>query len=314
VVEAGGPNPDRRASFWQALRADPMHAPEIGVLHAIPQLTPHVEWWWSKRSHAKPLEPPDRLSTRVLRRSTHVARRGGLITGSSFYVGMLPAMAMIYCEQLVVVLRIAAVYGRDPCDPIRAAEILVVQGRYATVEEAAAVLQLVGASAGSRTRASDVGTALDVARQLPSMIGLRVRAFARSPLDLLIAGAEVASYLVPVVSLPVWAFANARATRRLGRAAIDFYTQPTPERPFTTAIVLPSRPSARSRRIFIASVLPLALALGVLFSLLPFAQLHQGLRWIGLVLGELALVLTFARLIRLTRVPSRRRQGAADTS
>jgi len=46
----------------------------------------------------------------------------------------------------------------------------------------------------------------------------------------------------------------------------------------------------------------LALALGVLFSLFPSGLVHPAVRWIGLVLGELALLLTFARLIRLTRI------------
>ena len=81
-----------------------------------------------------------------------------MITGSSFYVGMLPAMAMIYFEQLNAVLRIAAVFGRDPSEPVRAAEILVVQGRYPTVAEAAGALRggrtARGATSG-RNRSTD---------------------------------------------------------------------------------------------------------------------------------------------------------------
>lgn len=98
-----------------------MRVSEIGVLYSLPQLAPHVRRWWQKKSHSAPTDDPRRTARRVLRRSTNVARRGGLITGSSFYVGMVPAMAMIYCEQLVIVLRIAAVFGRDPTDPVRAA-------------------------------------------------------------------------------------------------------------------------------------------------------------------------------------------------
>ena len=291
--------------LWESLREDPTHASEIGVLYALPQLAPHVARWWSKRSLSAPLDDPRRSARRVLRRSTNVARRGGLITGSAFYVGMVPAMAMIYCEQLVVVLRIAAVYGRDPTDPIRAAEILVIQGRYATLEEAAGALTRVGKPS---KRTGDANTALRLIQQLPSMIGLRLRRVNwRSPVDVLVAGAEVASYLVPVISLPVWAYASACAMRRLGRSAIAFYSEaPTP--PPTTRVVLPPRPSARTRRIVIASIVPLAVALGVLFSLLPLGVWHPAIRWIGLILGEVALLLTFARLIRLTRVSA----AAAD--
>jgi hypothetical protein len=293
--------------LWQALRHDPKHAPETAVLHALPQLAPHVEKWWSRTLRRRSSDPPERLARRVLRRSTGVARRGGLITGSSFYVGMVPAMAMIYCEQLVVVLRLAAVYGRDPMDPIRAAEILVIQGRYPTIEDAAAALGNAGSTAENRRLTANTHTIFNIVRQLPSMIGLRIRKFTRSPFDLVVTSAEIASYLVPVISLPVWAFASARATRRLGRAAINFYSRPATDLAPDTEFVLPPRPAIRTRRIVIGSVVPLAVALGVLFSLLPLGTHRPGIRWIGLVLGEIALLLTFARLIRLTHVASESR-------
>ena len=256
--------------------------------------------WWQKKSHSAPPDDPRRTARRVLRRSTNVARRGGLITGSSFYVGMVPAMAMIYCEQLVIVLRIAAVFGRDPTDPVRAAEVLVIQGRYATLEEAAAALARAGADRGVRSTGAD--TAVRAIQQLPAMIGLRVRRVNwRSPIDVVVFGAEIASYLVPVISLPVWAYASARAMRRIRRSAIDFYGGDPPE-PLIARFTLLARPPPRTRRLVIASVVPLALALGVLFSLFPSGLVHPAVRWIGLVLGELALLLTFARLIRLTRI------------
>lgn len=309
--------------MWQELRKDPAHAPEVAIRHALPLLAPHVEMWWRKTRRAHPADSADRIARKVLRRSTHVARRGGLITGSTFYVAMAPALAMLYCEQLVVVLRIAAAYGRDPGDPRRAAEILVLQGRYPTVEEASAALAQIGSTpAGGRRRASSLlRTVVDLVGQAPSMIGLRIRRFrTRSPLEMVIGAAEVASYFVPVVSLPVWAFANAHATRKLGRAAIDFYRRPAPEVPelgVEPHIVLPPRPGRRARRLVIATVVPLALALGVLLAYVPIGRYQHGLRWLAFALGELALALTFARLIRLTRLPavvSSRQEPSAGVS
>jgi hypothetical protein len=230
-----------------------------------------------------------------------------LITGSSFYVGMVPAMAMIYCEQLVVVLRIAATYGCDPTDPARAAEILVVQGRYPSIEEAAAALQRAGTNVNVRRAGRGCSAMVNVVRQLPSMIGLSVRKFARRSLfDIIVTAAEVASYFVPVVSLPVWAFANARSTRRLGNRAIDYYHQRVVQQVPHTPIVLPARPRPSTRRLVIGSVVPLALALGVLFFFLPIGRYQHGIRWVGFAISELALVLTFVRIIRLTRVPANR--------
>jgi hypothetical protein len=106
--------------------------------------------------------------------------------------------------------------------------------------------------------------------------------------------------VLPVVSIPVWAVANARATRRLGRAAVNFYAGPPTHGGADGALTLPPRPTPRTRRLVIGTAVPLALGLGVLFALLPIGRYHHGLRWVGFGLAELALVLTFARLIRLT--------------
>jgi hypothetical protein len=210
---------------------------------------------------------------------------------------------MIYCEQVVLVLRIAAAFGREPSDPIRAAEFLYLQGRYPTVYEAALALCKAGRSSVRRPSKGNLRGALQVAGQLPSMIGLRVRRFRkRSLFDKAIAVGEVASYFVPVVSLPIWVIANAIATRRLGRAAIDYYGRPETEVSGLPALVLPSRPEPRVRRLLIGTAVPMALAMGVVFSFLPLGRYQHGLRWIGLAIGETVIALTFARLVRLTRV------------
>jgi hypothetical protein len=296
----------RPAAMWRALRLDPRRAAEVSVLYTLPQLMPHVEHWRRTIVARHPTEPADKMARRVLRRSTSVARRGGLIAGSSFYVGMLPAMAMIYFEQLTVVLRLAAVFGRDPTEPVRGAEILVIQGRYPTVGEAAVALQRAGRPAAKRPVATEARTIGDVVRQLPSMIGLHVRKVrAASPIDLVVAAIEVASFVVPVVSIPIWTIASARAMRRLGRAAVAFYTyEPVDEGQAAPAVRLPPRPTPRTRRLVIGTIVPLALALGVVITLLPISRWQHGLLWFGLVLGELTLLLTFARLIRITRVPT----------
>lgn len=71
------------------------------------------------------------------------------------------------------------------------------------------------------------------------------------------------------------------------------------------AVLLPPRPTTRTRRLVIGTIVPLALALGAVITLLPISRWQHGLLWFGLALGELTLLLTFARLIRITRRPSR---------
>jgi len=287
------------------LRRDPAHAGDTFVRYGVPLVAPHVEKWWANRESAETSQSRQQMARKVLRRSIHVARRGGILMGSSFYVGTVPAMAMVYCEQLVVILRIAALFGRDPRHPVRAAEILVIQGRYATLAEAAAALagetDTSAESSAVRTR----HRLLDFVKQVPGMIGLRVRTMrSRSIFDRVVGVVEVVAYFVPVLSMPIWAVANAHATRRLGQRAIDFYGQPAPALELGEPIVLPGRLSSRKRRLLIAAVIPLALAMGALLAVFPIGHARVSARWLALALGELALMLTFARLVRLTRVPA----------
>lgn len=286
-------------SLWTALRRDPGHASELAVLHALPELSPQVEKWWLTWSERYPHESPEQLSRRVLRESLHVAYRGGIITGSSFYVGMVPAVALIYFEQLIVVLRIAAIYGRTPTASVRAAEILVFQGRYNSTSTAMAALQQ--ATKGSKHERSSERTpgVAGALRQIPSMIGLQMRNFKTLP-DLLIGATELVAFFVPVVSIPVWAVANGRATRRLGRAAINFYGAPAAADTDAVPITLPDPISPRTRRHVGWTFVPLAIGLAVLAAFLPLGRLGHRLPWGGLGLAELALIWTFLRLIQIT--------------
>jgi len=103
---------------------------------------------------------------------------------------------------------------------------------------------------------------------------------------------------------------SARATKRSGQAALDFYrdrpVSAAPEPPFR----LPPRPSRAS-----ADGSPVAI---VLICLSPIALVMilaggpEGLRQHVLLtmLGELFLDLTFGRLLWITRPPSSRARGA----
>ena len=315
VAECGDAPCTRTASFWRALVADPTHANELAVLYLLPQLAGHVGRWHRARTRRHPDEPADRRAWRVLHRSARVGRRGGAIVGSSFYVAMPPALAVVYCEQLLVILKIAAAYGRDPWQPERAAEVLVIQGRYQSVEDASHALQLAGTPArpsdGGEARRARLAAIFGALGQVPSMIGLRVRKIrAAHPFDIVVMIVEVASYVVPVLSVPVWALANARATRRLGHAAVDFYERRAA--PGESAPDVPLFPpvTAAMRRRSIAVVVALALGLGALAVVEPVGRIHHGVGVAVLVVAEAILVLTFGRLLRLTRLDRSRGPGS----
>jgi hypothetical protein len=285
---------------WRALRHDPRHAPELAVLNAVPLISPGVVRWRADQTTNGTAEQLDRLAHRTLRQFVGRARAAGVVTGSSFYVGMVPAVAMIYFEQLLLTLRIAAIYGRDPELPTRAAELLMLQRRYETVLQAEEALRIAGHPGPKDRNMSRTRRMLTAIGQLPSMIGLQLRRI-RGPMDLVIAGAEVAGFFVPFLSIPVWAYATGVSTRRLGQAAIAYYRQVPPSADPAVIVTLPAPPTATMRRRLAAFVVLLIVALGVVAPFVPLGRSSHFLPLGGIVLAELALVLSGLRLLFITR-------------
>ena len=232
VFSAEGPKTMGEAhthSIWRLLallRQNPAHINELAVLWTLPRVSPGAA-----RQGVTPIGPNEdavRLqheARKAIREAADNARWAGAILGSSFYVGMAPALAMVYFDQIRAVLRIAAIYGRDPNEPARAAEILVIQGHYRTVKLAEAALRVSTTLSMSRPALTCTERLAVLLHALPSMIGLQLRRM-KNPVDVVIGAVEAISFFLPVVSIPVWIYANSRATSRLGKSAISFYTDP----------------------------------------------------------------------------------------
>ena len=293
---------ESRQTLLQALRADPHHASELVLLRVLAQVGPNVTAQATAQTKAG--TPVEHATKRLIRRATSLARRDGAITGSSFYVGMPSAMAAIYCSQLLLVLRIAALYGREPTDPARAAEMLVFQGRYADVETAAAALRRAGTAASPDHQGFSIRTTVvRTARQVPQMVGMRVQTVRRGgPWAMMISAATLASYLVPFVGIPAWAASNSRATRQLGKAAVAYYAaHPEPPAP-DPEVVLPPRPGPRARFLLTCAVITAGVILGVAGPMIPLGTTRLEVpRWVVIVLTELFLAVTFGRLLWITR-------------
>jgi hypothetical protein len=289
-------------TLLQAVRADPHHASELVLLWVLAQLGPNAT------APNKPGVPVEQATKRLIRKATSLARRDGAVMGSSFYVGMPSAMAMIYCHQLLLVLRIAALYGREPADAVRAAEMLVFQGRYADMETAAAALRRAGTVVASPDHRgfSITTTVVQTVRQVPQMVGMRVEKVRRGgPWGMVISAGTLASYLVPFVGVPAWAASTGRATRQLGRAAVAYYAaHPEPPAP-DPEVVLPPRSGPRARILLTGAVIAAGVILGVAAAMIPLGTTHLEVpRWVVIVLMELFLALTFSRLLWITRQPS----------
>jgi hypothetical protein len=244
--------------------------------------------------------PPEQLAREQVHSSTVRARWVGSITGSSFYVGMPSALAVIYCEQLLVALRIAAIFGHDPRSAARAPELLVIQGRYVTIEEAETAILFAGTGRDDEMKPAAGEDSRSLFRQALSMIGLRLRNV-RRPIDVLILIAAVLSFVLPGVGIPFWAVANARVTRRRGEDAIRFYEKHQPPAESTVGVTLFPEPTHRARRWLVAGLLLVGVLLAALALLLPLGRISHLLPLAGRGLAEFGLLFTISSLIRALR-------------
>jgi hypothetical protein len=295
------PHPDSPLKLVALVRQNPARINELAVLWTLPRVSPGA----ARQSVAviEPNEDAARVqheARKAIREAAGNARWAGAILGSSFYVGMAPALAMVYFDQILAVLRIAAIYGRDPNEPARAAEILVIQGHYRTVKLAEAALRAATTPSTSRSAFTRTERLAVLLHALPSMIGLQLRRM-KNPLDVVIGAAEAVSYFLPVVSIPVWIYANSRATGRLGKAAISFYANPSDQDQGGQPPVLLGPPTARGRKGFVTWMVTICLALGVLAAIVPLGRYSHVLPLSGKVLAELGLVVAVARIILMTR-------------
>ena len=280
-----------------ALRRDPTHVAEINALYAMGALVRRYQP--SRRDAGR---PPEERARRIVHRATMKARRAGAATGTSFVIGIPAALATIYLGQLRMVLDVAAAFGRDPTDPIRAAEFLVLQGRHPTVAEAADTLARVPYPKGPRQGLMEAVRSL--MGQIPSLISVQWEKFrASGVINAVITVLGLASFVVPFLGVPVCAAGSARTARRLGRAAIDYYRSAPTDAVLRQPLRLP-RPPGRGRMVVRAIIGFLILAVGAGATVAWIGAQHHGVKRILLGLVWLWIGSAYVRLFVLLNPPA----------
>jgi hypothetical protein len=205
TTETGAPVPD---GLIARLRADPLRAPETIALAAAEQHGPTAEAWVAARRDE---HDPAALARLARKRHAQMARVGGAATGLGGALTIVPDLAALAWIQSRMVFFIAAAYGFDPRDPMRPAELLVLQEVYRDPAEARQALDGQGrmiAQAYVDERLSRADPAL--AKRLASFVGRR-------------AVNRLAGKAIPGVAVAVNAIGNERDTRALGDRCIRFY-------------------------------------------------------------------------------------------
>jgi hypothetical protein len=215
------------------------------------------------------------------------SRDGGFVGGPFLY--LIPvAFCAALLAQIKMVLRMAALAGRDPQAPERAAEILVILGVYPDVDRAAEALKKLPTAQATAAKKRFIGTAMvDVIWRMAKLLGL-VTPGEVNPVSWLVhLGRWVLLFLalavglvVPLVWLPYLYMSYYRGTVDLADRVSIFYSGPE------NALHLPRKYSdvPGLATAFVRAAVSLALTVGCIALLHALGVAIDGQQWAALLL------------------------------
>jgi hypothetical protein len=294
------------------LRRHPRQLPERLMLFAVQRLgEPTRAWGQRVRAEAGERELARRCAAE-LRATIASSRIDGAVAGTPFFIALVPAYVTFLWTQARMVLRIAALQGRDTSDPAIAAELLALRGVHPSVEAAADALAHLDdkppAASGWRER----GIAwFELVRRILILAAFagprspdeprqsRLRQVVFTAIGVLI---WLGTYVFPVTFMVVLAWGCNSSTRALGAVALDYYEVEARADPTAAADSRLARARAQLRRAREPRVLLWSIAIGatvaiplLLIALAVSHRDHVG-GWVTFVapLAGLALVLALA--------------------
>src|SRR5688500_15441442 len=191
--------------LWDQLRADPTRAPEHIALAAADVHAPAAARWIAER-HGGRRRSADADARAAVRRHVRLARVAGAATGLGGWTTIALDLAGLAWIQSRMVFYVAAAHGWDPRDPMRPAELLVLQGIYDDPYAARAALDGTGTSVA----AAYVG---NLGSGEKPLVGRLVRMVGGH------AVLRVGGKVIPGLASIVNAVTNGGETKRLGRRA-----------------------------------------------------------------------------------------------
>jgi hypothetical protein len=122
---------------------DPEHVAERLTLYSAGNLgEPSLEWAHEARE-TRPEVPRAVIAEELRTQTAQVARIDGAVSGTPFLIALIPGYLSYLREEGRMVLRTAALYGRDPRELQTSAEVLVLRGVHPTVDVAREALENV---------------------------------------------------------------------------------------------------------------------------------------------------------------------------
>ena len=213
---------------------DPGHLPENLADFSLKMLGPGVSAYVSGLRCENPDADTLELERMIAQQGVRETSREGGFVGGPFMLFVPVAFVAALLAQIKMLLRMAALAGRDPRAPRRAAELLVIMGVYKDVAQAAAALKALPATeAGAVRKHSVVYATVDLVRRMAKLLGL-ISPAAVTPVSrlirlgrLLLLGVTLMIGIVaPLIWLPYLSMSYYRSTVELAERVSVFYSGP----------------------------------------------------------------------------------------
>jgi len=295
---------------------DPEHVAERLTLYVSDRYADASREWAQSVRGARPDTPRAVIAEELRTHSAQVARIDGAISGTPFFIALVPGYLTYLLQETRMTLRTAALYDRDPGSLQTAAEGLALRGVHPSVESAEAALNMVrdkkmpdrpAQRRSLRTWVHSVylllvfGGFMSPSSAKPSAGAMdRVRAVFSVLVGI---GIWVTTWVLPVTFMIMMAWGCETHTRQLGRRALVFYDGEEESVSAAIAAADQRRDRGHDKRAVLRTValfLSVAIPLGFI-AYVVHVRKTVGVNWLGALGAVVALSLVIATAVIFNR-------------
>jgi len=291
---------------------DPEHVAERLTLYAVDRLGASSAEWALRTRRERADTPPSHVAEELRTQTAQIARIDGAISGTPFFIALVPGYLTYLWQEMVMTLRIAAMYGRNPMQLQTAAEMLALRGVQPDVKSAETALIRARDNPmparpaerhSLRTWYRSVTQLLIFGGFMSPSTGEK-RTRARGVLAFALGGAIwLTTWVVPFTFMIAMAWACETHARQLGRRALVFYDGE--EATAAAAIALADRRRDRGhdrRAVLRAGALFLSVAIPIAFvAVMQHERNTVGINWVAALGALVALSLVIATAVVSSR-------------
>jgi hypothetical protein len=231
------------------LWADPQYMPEHLALWSLKRFGPRASSAVEKLRVSHPGADQAELEAAVIQHQTRVSMTEGAFVGGPFIVLLPVAFCAALLAQAQMALELAVLAGYAPDDEMRAADLLVIQGAYASTAEASAALARLTRGPSREGKRLPRGTRISMVKRMAYMLGVlgssgeEKPSRLRSALQMVSVGAVfLVGLVLPLVWVPYMALAFRKSGLRMGAQASAFYAERRSEE---AGVTVRNAPTAR---------------------------------------------------------------------